>query len=307
MRDTKLVQTSIDGDPHTLVRRRQSTESTPFGRTFDLVPDDEPTDVLAMTNQESARFLHEWRNSVDRPLRNVGVLSLGEQMRSSAGTTAGEPTSTPQKQRTPSRPGHPTIRGVADPTDTEAIQDTVESLLETWPEEGQTVVYFESVTQLVESLRADASTNFISELFETLDAYDAVGYFCLTPAAHSRAVVDQITSLFDTVVECVETTPELTPDPSVSDYFGALADSRRRNVLVEVSDRYEVSIDDLTDRVTAADSANRKQVKTSLMHVHLPKLADIGAVVYDREDGLVARGEQFGQVEPLLEKATGQA
>lgn len=279
---------------------------------FDLLPDDdEPTDALAITYQESARFLHEWRNSADRLLRNVGVLSLGEQMRSSASipteqNSATDQPPTPLEQRTPATPGHPTIRGVADPTDTEAIHATVKSYLETWPEDGQTVVHFESVTKLVESLGADDAIDFISALLETLDAYDAVGYFCLTPAAHNRTVVNQITSLFDTVVECVEKAPEPTPDPSVSDCFDALANSRRREVLVEVGDRYEVSVEDLTNKVATEESTSRKQVKTSLMHVHLPKLADHGIVAYDREQGLVARGEQFEEVESLLEKAIEQ-
>jgi len=37
-----------------------------------------------------------------------------------------------------------------------------------------------------------------------------------------------------------------------------------------------------------------------LRHKHLPKLEDMGFVEWNRQDGLVTEGPQFGEVEPML-------
>jgi hypothetical protein len=43
-----------------------------------------------------------------------------------------------------------------------------------------------------------------------------------------------------------------------------------------------------------------RTVQTSLDHIHLPKLADVGVVDYDRGAGSVALGPAAGDVVPLL-------
>jgi len=44
-----------------------------------------------------------------------------------------------------------------------------------------------------------------------------------------------------------------------------------------------------------------EEFRLSMKHVHLPKLADLGYVDWDRESDTVTRGPQFDAVEPLLE------
>lgn len=268
--------------------RQESTEFGPFGPTFDLLPDHEPVDALAVTYQESARFLHEWHSQRTRQPRNVGVVSVGEQMRSASTT---------------SPPQHTMVRGVADATDIEEIRDCVDWYLNAWPTEGRTAVYFDTVTDLVENHGVDETASFLRAFKRVLDAHDAVGYFCLRSGAHDQSVVREIASLFDTVIESVDEAAETSPEPSVTDCFSVLRDARRRQILAELAEQEDASVEELTDRVTARTETDYERTQVSLVSVHLPKLADHGVVAYDRDRGHVAQGEHFDRVEPYLRKA----
>ncbi|WP_129113129.1 DUF7344 domain-containing protein [Halegenticoccus tardaugens] len=76
----------------------------------------------------------------------------------------------------------------------------------------------------------------------------------------------------------------------VDTMINALAHPRRRSVLEALSDLSDdpVDFETIVDRVqwleaTDESDANRRQIARSLHHVHLPKLADIGVIVYDSE------------------------
>jgi DNA-binding transcriptional ArsR family regulator len=292
VQDTKLVRTSVDGDPHKLVLRRSTDESSAFGPLFDLLPDDGPTDLLAVTHEQSQQFLHAWRDRIDRRPRNVGVVSVGEQMRSTASASV------------PQRTNRPVLRGVPDPTDVEEMRETATQFLDAWSAGGRTVAYVDSVTALVDELGVERAVEFVETVQRTLDRHDASGYFCLTPAVHDRSVVREIAALFDTVVECVNNAAEVDAEPSVSDCFEAISNARRRQALAALSDGEEQSVTELADSVAARTDADPERVHLSLLNVHLPKLADLGLVAYDREDERVAAGHHYEWVVPYLRKAT---
>lgn len=291
VQDTKLVRTSVEGDEHTLVLRRASDESEPFGPLFDLLPDAGTTDLLAVTHEQSQQFLQAWRDRIDRRPRNVGVVSVGEQMRSTASASV------------PQRTNHPVLRGIPDEENVEGIRETATQFLGTW-DHGRTVAYVDSLTPVVERLGTDETVEFLETFLRTLDAHDATGYFCLTPAAHDRAVVREIASRFDTVVECVDSAAEVDDEPSVSDCFEAIANTRRRCALVELAHGEGVSVESLARRVADRINVGAEQVHISLLNVHLPKLADLGLVAYDRGDDRVAAGPHYEWVVPYLRKVT---
>lgn len=287
MQDTRLVRTSVDGNPHTLVLRR-ATDDAEFGPLFDLLPDDGPNDVLAVTYERSASFLRQWRDRIDRRPRNVGVVSVGEVTRSASADDA---------------PAHSVVRGVADPDDAEGIREAATDYLDAWPADGRTVAYLDSATDLADHVGTDRTVAFLRRFRRTLNARDAAGYVCLRPAAHDRAFVREAASLFDTVIECVDSAVEVTDKPSVGECFEAIADRRRRTALAALTGGEERSVGDLADRVAGRLDADRDRIVTSLVDVHLPKLADLGVVRYDRERGRVARGPHFARIEPFLERA----
>jgi predicted transcriptional regulator len=292
VQDTKLVRTCIDCDPHKLILRRTSDDDSRFDVLLDLLTED-PTDAVAVTYRQSERFLHEWRERVDRPPRNVGVVSVGEQMRSSTAASAPLPA-----DRTP-------LCGVADPTDTDEIRAAVTNYLDGWPAGGDSVVYFDSLTDLLARVDSSVATEFLESLLRALDARDAVGYFCLRPAVHERRVVREVSSLFDTVVETVETTTPAVTRPSVDDCFHLVADSRRRYVLDAMVEGEARSVSELADRIADRSPTDRERAATSLRHVHLPKLAEYGVVAHDRGTDRVEPGDYFERVEPYLRRLRG--
>jgi hypothetical protein len=52
--------------------------------------------------------------------------------------------------------------------------------------------------------------------------------------------------------------------------------------------------------IGAADDRDSTAVRTELVHVHLPKLADAGYVRWDPDGETVRRGPSFGAVEPIV-------
>jgi DNA-binding transcriptional ArsR family regulator len=91
----------------------------------------------------------------------------------------------------------------------------------------------------------------------------------------------------------------------VSAAFDLLRDARRRGVLYMLKQNGRTTIDELAHRIAAwqstdgEESADPVAVKTSLVHAHLPKLADAGAVEYDREETVVELAD-VGELDPLL-------
>lgn len=104
------------------------------------------------------------------------------------------------------------------------------------------------------------------------------------------------------------------PSPSpLDELFDALADWRRRCVLrcLQASDR-PTALADVAAEVAArtSDSASAEvseetveRVYASLYHVHVPKLADVGVVDYDRDRATVALTDDADRARPFLEAA----
>ncbi len=91
-----------------------------------------------------------------------------------------------------------------------------------------------------------------------------------------------------------ETGDETVP---VSDVYDALSNERRRRVLSMLSEETTpLDVAELAHVVATAETADQPhgtlddhvtRVHTSLHHVHLPKLADLGLVEYDPATGTV--------------------
>jgi hypothetical protein len=70
----------------------------------------------------------------------------------------------------------------------------------------------------------------------------------------------------------------------------ALSDARRRELLTALRDEDHI-------RPFPGDERSRT---IQLHHVHLPLLEEAGLVAWDRDSGVVRRGEGFEAVEPIL-------
>ena len=92
--------------------------------------------------------------------------------------------------------------------------------------------------------------------------------------------------------------------------FGVLRNARRRYVLHFLSEESPRELGDLAEQIAAREndttvealsSKQRKSVYTALYQTHLPKLADVGVVEYDRDRGVVWLADAAEQLDPYLD------
>lgn len=91
--------------------------------------------------------------------------------------------------------------------------------------------------------------------------------------------------------------------------FDVLRNHRRRDALRYLETVPETTVSDLAEHVAAVEndvapeevtSEQRKRVYVALYQNHLPKLADVGAVNYDRNRGTVERTRAADSLSPYL-------
>lgn len=93
--------------------------------------------------------------------------------------------------------------------------------------------------------------------------------------------------------------------------YSLLGASERRYLLYQLRDQGRGNLETLTERVAAwkrgespatLDEEAYQRTYISLVHNHLPRLADHGVVEYDLRSGDVVRSEGFEELETLLEQ-----
>lgn len=94
--------------------------------------------------------------------------------------------------------------------------------------------------------------------------------------------------------------------------FTLLSNSRRRYLLYRLEDNDPMTTEELSLEIAAWErdvpvegvrEDDRKRVETTLVHTHLPRLADHGILETDSETGDVETGERFAEIRPLVERA----
>lgn len=91
----------------------------------------------------------------------------------------------------------------------------------------------------------------------------------------------------------------------VDSAFDLLSEARRRGVLYALDRNARTNVDTLAARISRWEADDGKtstddDVRTMLVHSHLPKLADADVVTYDHESGVVEATEKTAELEPLL-------
>lgn len=102
--------------------------------------------------------------------------------------------------------------------------------------------------------------------------------------------------------------------PDTDEVLAALSDSRRRRLLTALDGEREASLRDLAVRVAAREEGKpagdvtddeRKSVRVSLYHAHVPKLADAGVVEYDDATRTISPGRGFRHAVEILDTVEG--
>ncbi|ELY54393.1 hypothetical protein C491_19549 [Natronococcus amylolyticus DSM 10524] len=89
-----------------------------------------------------------------------------------------------------------------------------------------------------------------------------------------------------------------------------LAESERRYLLYQLAETRRGNLEDVVSEIAAwergeggpIDSEDRQRVYVSLIHNHLPRLADYGILDYDLRSGDIVLTEGFDDIRPLLEQ-----
>lgn len=105
--------------------------------------------------------------------------------------------------------------------------------------------------------------------------------------------------------------PAETDRPStMTDAFEILSAARRRYALYMLADNRVSNVDNLVVQiaewergtsVTAVSDEQKERIEISLVHNHLPRLADHDVVTYDPQSGDVVLAEGFSEIEPILD------
>jgi hypothetical protein len=89
---------------------------------------------------------------------------------------------------------------------------------------------------------------------------------------------------------------------SLDQIYGTLSNHRRRRVLWKLMETERVELGDLAEQIAARElekprgqltTQERKRLYVSLYQAHLPKLADVDAITYDKRQGLIKPGPAF--------------
>jgi hypothetical protein len=100
----------------------------------------------------------------------------------------------------------------------------------------------------------------------------------------------------------------------VTTIYRMLAAEPRRDVLfalcetptVQVSEVLKPRDDGRPEQIRPSggrqESALVDPLELQLYHTHLPKLADVGLVEWERDAGIVSRGPEFSEVRPFVER-----
>jgi DNA-binding transcriptional ArsR family regulator len=103
-----------------------------------------------------------------------------------------------------------------------------------------------------------------------------------------------------------------TPRLSDDRLYRALASTQRRRLLCFLLDNDEATVDELATVLTGWNAADRgtmgtkeehKNLSMALEHVHLPLLADVGMVSYDRQNHTASVESLLPEVRDLIRRS----
>ncbi|MFC5368507.1 DUF835 domain-containing protein [Salinirubrum litoreum] len=145
--------------------------------------------------------LSSWRRHADATPANLGVVSVGDTMRSAAAASAavGGPEASGSADTSGSGPPNP-VEAVENPSDLTGLGITVSRYFEAWGPAHPTSLCFDSITAMLQYVEFETAYRFLHVLTGRVATAGAVGHFHVDPAAHDDQTMESLKTLFDAVV-----------------------------------------------------------------------------------------------------------
>lgn len=154
----------------------------------DVLDNSDETNLLVVSYRDDPdAWLQRWRTQVGSLPAEFGFVRVGETTRSAA-ATGGRATG-----RT-----LPLVAAVSDPTDLTGLGIRVSEYLEAWAGNGhRTVIWFDSLTALLQFVELDRAYRFLHVLGGRIKSVDGRGYYLLDPSAHDDRTIAVLQALAD--------------------------------------------------------------------------------------------------------------
>lgn len=161
--------------------------------------------LFVSLNRTSEELLDHWQAHEQELPANLGVVPVGEQIRSTTTTNPGGEDG---------YPSHISITPATDPSDLTRLGITVNKLLEGWADGGhRTTMCIDSLTTFLQYVEPERLFRFLHLLQSRVDRVDGVAHYHMNPTAHDEETVNIFATLVDTVA-----TVEDDGSISVGDY-----------------------------------------------------------------------------------------
>lgn len=154
----------------------------------DAVDRPDQTNLLVVSYRDDPdAWLQRWRTRAGTLPAELGFVHVGETTRSAA-AAGGRATGGTL----------PLVAAVSDPTDLTGLGIRVSEYLEAWAGNGRrTVVWFDSVTTLLQFVDLDRAYRFLHVLSGRVKSVDGRGYYLLDPSAHDDRTIAVLQELAD--------------------------------------------------------------------------------------------------------------
>jgi hypothetical protein len=196
------IQRSL-GDAATVLVESSATDAERAATCTDLLhrhPADRENLLWVAYTHGPDEKLGAWRRHSDATPANIGVVSVGDTMRSAAAASAavGGPDAA---DRSEGRGGPPNpVEAVENPGDLTGVGIAVGRYFEAWDAEHPTSLCFDSITAMLQYVEFETAYRFLHVLTGRVSAAGAVGHFHVDPAAHDDQTLASLRTLFDAVV-----------------------------------------------------------------------------------------------------------
>lgn len=147
-------------------------------------------DVLRVTYSDSpSELVTEWESHYGDLPGRMGIVTVGDQ---------------PGQHRTDDDLPEDVFVTTANPNDITGLGMRLNNYLNDVSADGQLVVCFDSVTELLQFAEIQSAFKFLHMFVGQLRDADAIGHFHLDPGAHDDRTISRLKPLFDSAVDLTE-------------------------------------------------------------------------------------------------------